>query len=296
MPVIKVQPSQRFLQITRGLTPMLCFLALIASASIAQGQEPPHNCDVNRKSDLFRGLDELPDWTKYKHMVEQAMTRDKARQALLRRCPRGPSDPSSRDVLFSYFSQELDFLEALSQTPNRGGVDCGECEGFMYRRDTLRTRLAQIADPSQDGVRSPLIARLGDGETMARFGPAIEGDVRLLLDGDVYRDRTRALETLGLWLSPSESRFSSEEKSAFRDLLVAALPRPAVSMMGNPYFLANSALKGLGHATDVESEKAVQEWLDRYDALGLGPNVTLARSARESLQSIRKNRERPIEK
>jgi len=59
MPVIKVQPSQRFLQITRGLTPMLCFLALIASASIAQGQDPPHDCDVNRKSDLFRGLDEL---------------------------------------------------------------------------------------------------------------------------------------------------------------------------------------------------------------------------------------------
>ncbi len=293
MPVIKVQPSQRFLQITRGLTPMLCFLALIASASIAQGQDPPHDCDVNRESDLFRGLDELPDWTKYKHMVEQAMTRDKAREALLRRCPRGPSDPSSRDVLFSYFSQELDFLEGLSQTPNRGGVDCGECEGFMYRCDTLRTRLAQIADPSQDGVRSPLIARLGDGETMARFGPAIESGVRQLLTAG-ENDKERAVEALGRWLSPVEVRFSADQKAGFRDLLIETLPRNP-SWKTKDLRLAKITLLAFRHAGDEASERVVQEWLNRYMSTGFSQNDDLVRSARECLGAIQ-SRARTTEK
>ena len=275
-----------------------CVLVLLLTTvgSMSPSRANPEDCRLKKTSDLFLGLDTSPDWKHYRQMVEQSMVRDRARETFFKTCPNGPADAESRAVLFSYFSQEVEFLDALRNAPSRNSADCGECEAFIYQADTLRKALAQVADPARDVAWVRVVARVGDAETMARFGPAIEGDVRLLLDGDVYRDRTRALETLGLWLSPSESRFSSEEKSAFRDLLVAALPRPAVSMVGNPYFLANSALKGLGHATDVESEKAVQEWLDWYDALGLGPNDTLARSARKSLQSIRKNRERPIEK
>lgn len=270
----------------------LLYLALTLVFTLTAAAAAPHQtCVISADSALLAPLRHP-----YAATTAEWTTAARVFFAITRACPSGPSDPKSRERLFAYIDGKLsldyDRLCDIWTNGNRGSTD--GCVNEEEQHD-LRAYLDKIVDPTRDSSETAMILKHGNGLAISRFGPTVKSRVIETASASqpyapLHDPGIEAFRALGYWLLPSETRFTSDEKTEFTTLLLHALPPADKVEGGRETLLTRGILQALGNSSSATVAQALRQWADLNESTLRYPSP-LAANARTAAAAVGKRAE-----
>ena len=286
------------IEMSNQLLTVPLLLSVLAGSS---GSAESKSCVVAAQSPLFGAL-VAPESASNESW--RALHREMRR--LIRECPGGPSNPESRRLLLQFIERYLDLdLTRLMKVwdQQRQSLSEGGLEAMAEGRNDLRTYFDDVVAGDEQGDAYRVVLKHGSGKAIAKLGPRAKKEVlkSAATKGPKSRpfyarhdQQVSALETLGFWIDPNETRFSAAEKSEFSDALMSAIPPPSHIPGGMGHTLARKALTALAKSDQENTQKRVLKWANERGGMW-GPDDEFALLAQKALNDIEK-RIRPPQK
>ena len=239
----------------------------VVFASTLKGQQA--GCVVTPRSPLFAPL-VSPEAAPTTAWV--AMSKEIAR--LTRECPEGLADRESTRLFHSFASQYLEMdIERLRRVWAQQGEPLSEggAEAIANRRAELRDYLARTVRGDEDSVSTAFILAHGRGPAVAKLGPKVKHHVLKAAKQSPrnarrleHTEQIAAIQTLGVWISAHETRFSEVEKGEMTECLFNVLPEPGAVPGGYVYRIARETLLALSNSSALETERRLADWATAY--------------------------------
>lgn len=151
----------------------------------------------------------------------------------------------------------------------------------QYQRH-LRDFMDTIVTSNDKGY-SDVILAYGGGKAIAALGPSIKKQVHAALAPPVtffgyhgpYSTQLDALNAIGQWIDPSETRFSPKDKAFFAKILTEGMNVSPGAFSSNTQRQLFTTLDALGHSDDPDVEQKVRDWAAKRDAADGNKNHAL---------------------
>jgi hypothetical protein len=170
----------------------------------------------------------------------------------------GPADAVSRHRFFDVISAEF-------QYPYQPKFE-GESESITQFQHELQRYMDRIVDDRDIEYRSTIL-RYANGKAISALGPAVLSDVEQMAQTSLpvvgfsrHQPQRAALQALGYWIDPSETRFTPVEKSDMTNILVDRLAVYAADTPHHSDALASAIVDALSHSDSRKAEAALRHW------------------------------------